>query len=362
MKYRKALFILLCILLNAGFHPVASAQSPVWGPIIKGGIDAIRQQKKLQQDIINKNKSYLQNVSPVVTNAATTTDVDRFKKMTEIPSSIASSSKLGKLSQTSIYDAEMKASRKSFQERYEGLFSFPISSGQFTRARVFTLYNPAIASHFYFACTDLTLCNSSIEDGLVVAIIPDEDSGKTTMYVYGNGYLYQYEGDIVPSVKEGDIVKPKAKLGKAKHPGVLSFYISRPGTECVPSQKPIALFLDSDEAQPLSLTDKEYRYQFSPEPRTFSVYMDCVAIEDNALWEKKSSALSKRLAEMDPTRSRKEWKAALSEARTKNKKFFRLLYDLPLADAFSLSGSGKERLRGKDGLIILPYQKPRTNF
>lgn len=357
MKNRKAILILLCVLLNAGFYPAASAQVP-FGPAGKAIKNTLNTPQKILEDIRRKTKEYAKDVTPKGFPGAKTDDVD---KLTQKPYTFSSLPDLKKVTKTSLFDAEMKASRKSFQELYEGLFNFPVSSGQFTRARVFTPYNPALASHFYFAYTDLTLCNSSIEDGIVVAIIPDEDSEKTAVYVYGNGYLYQYEGHIIPSVKEGDVVKPKAKLGTAKSPGVLSFYISRPGTDPVPGGDSFPMFLNVDEATPLSLVDKEYRSHF-PASRTYSVYLDCVAIEDNALWEKKASALSKRLAEMDPSRSRKEWKDALSRARTKNMKFFLLQKDIPLAEAFSLCGSGKERLRKDDGLIFMVYEKPRTNF
>ena len=80
------------------------------------------------------------------------------------------------------------------------------------------------------------------------------------------------------------------------------------------------------------------------------VYLDCLVIQDNALWDKKVSKLCSRLIKRYPNTNEDEWKEFLDNGRFQGNRSLQLAPELRKYWLDHLIGQGEERFGEEDGL------------
>lgn len=79
------------------------------------------------------------------------------------------------------------------------------------------------------------------------------------------------------------------------------------------------------------------------------VFLDCLAVEDDALWEEEASILSSRLEKVYPKRTKEEWRELLDSGRSQKDSSLRLFTNAPKFFLDVLVGK-EEQDRKVDGL------------
>jgi len=85
----------------------------------------------------------------------------------------------------------------------------------------------------------------------------------------------------------------------------------------------------------------------------FGIYLDCLALEDEAEWNDKITILCRRLAVLDNSKSREQWREHVDSGRSRKIRFLILLPKLPEQFLAYLVGSEEEHFGREEGLLVL---------
>ena len=81
------------------------------------------------------------------------------------------------------------------------------------------------------------------------------------------------------------------------------------------------------------------------------VYLDCLAIEDDALWNDKAPLLCRRLSVLDKSKSEKQWREYVDSGRFRKIRFLILLRKLDMRSLEYLVGPEEEYFGREEGLL-----------
>ncbi len=85
----------------------------------------------------------------------------------------------------------------------------------------------------------------------------------------------------------------------------------------------------------------------------FGIYLDCFALEDDAEWNDKITILCRRLAVLDTSKSREQWREHVDYGRFRGIRFLILLPKIPEQALEYLVGPEEEHFGREEGLLAL---------
>jgi len=85
----------------------------------------------------------------------------------------------------------------------------------------------------------------------------------------------------------------------------------------------------------------------------FGIYLDCFALEDDAEWNDKITILCRRLAVLDKSKSREQWREHVDYGRSRGIRFLILLPKIPEHALEYLVGPEEEHFGREEGLLAL---------
>lgn len=85
----------------------------------------------------------------------------------------------------------------------------------------------------------------------------------------------------------------------------------------------------------------------------FGIYLDCFALEDDAEWNDKITILCRRLAVLDKSKSREQWREHVDYGRSRGIRFLLLLPKIPEQALEYLVGPEEEHFGREEGLLAL---------
>lgn len=257
---------------------------------------------------------------------------------------------------------DVKKARKEYNLYYQGMLHYPLDGYEFYPGLLKDTLG--IRVYHFSIGKESPLCACQRRTGVVKSITTDEEFKIAEILVKGDGVSFSYRGHISPGVKEGEIVQPGQQIGTAQAGRMLLCIYRAPASPFDPEDgfiMPGAPF-NSIALGDIPIDIIKPGETSKVDPPLYNAHLDCMAIADDATWNKKADALSKRLAKMDPSKTKREWREYLQRGREKKKRYYLLLKRVPLQDVFTLAGSGSTAIRKADGLLCIKADPLRMNI